>query len=439
MSAPSRDTLGKFVFGISLIFIIFLYGYASRGFGWFPNSILDSAWRQAIPIKQRFFALPPFVSGRIYFESGARLVEPGKMQPGFTLISSNWKDFKWLPGLKLIDKEGRVVHSWRVDPTEIFPEQFLPFPDLMQFNPITGSYLFPNGDILFNLPRTGTARLDACGEVVWRLPVKSHHSIHRDDDGSFWISGTGHNNATKPHPLWGGDGPGPVLHDVILHVASDGTLLEEIDVLDLLQRSDSLLPYAIKFQQGRDPTHLNDVEPLSASMANEYPLFDAGDLLVSLKHLNLVFVFDPENDTVKWHAGGPFIQQHDPDYMGEGWIGIFDNHEDGTDRGTRLGGSRIVAFEPHTGASKTLFPTARADSFYTRHQGTWQRLSNGNLLLTESRAGRVVEVAPDGRTVWEWIHEPYNDSLVAEVYQSERYDFPPQKVASWPCSPDSAS
>ncbi|PSQ84762.1 MAG: hypothetical protein BRD40_00840, partial [Bacteroidetes bacterium QS_1_65_9] len=64
--------------------------------------------------------------------------------------------------------------------------------------------------------------------------------------------------------------------------------------------------------------HINDVEPLPPDLADAYPLFDAGDLVVSVKRLHLVFVFDPDSMTVKWHASDPFVAQHDPDFIGDG-------------------------------------------------------------------------------------------------------------------------
>jgi hypothetical protein len=214
-------------------------------------------------------------------------------------------------------------------------------------------------------------------------------------------------------------------------VSEQGDVLENIRVLDILYAND--LEHLL-FQYDRlhgDVLHTNDVEPLDASLAGEYPLFDAGDLLVSLRWLNLVFVFDPETMEVKWHASGPFIWQHDPDFLGNGWIGVFDNNRV---RGEATAeGSRIIAFQPHTDSTYVAFQPTHLDRFYTHERGKWQQLENGNMLLTEAATGRVVEVSPDGRAVWEWIHEPYG-TRVPSVTKATRVDLTREEVASWPCS-----
>jgi hypothetical protein len=169
-------------------------------------------------------------------------------------------------------------------------------------------------------------------------------------------------------------------------------------------------------------------------MADEYPRFEAGDLVISVRRFHLVFVFDPESLDVKWHASDPFIAQHDPDFIGDGWIAVFDNQDDGTGRGSLLGGSRIVAVQPHTDSTKVLFPTEHSEPFYTPSQGRLEMLDNGNMLLTETESGRVVEVGSAGHTVWEWIHGPYDESRVPEVTQASRHDLSQEEVASWSCS-----
>lgn len=443
MNPPSRDAVEKLAFLFSLLVLAFLYGYASRGFGWFPTAFLESAWRQARVVAPEL-GPPHWVEARVYDRKGARTVHPGAVQPGLTLIAGMWKERGRRPGLKLIAPDGRTVHEWPIHPAELFPD---PPERRTRRDPgdtnIHGTHLYPNGDVVFNLSYVGTAHLDACGRARWTLPAGSHHSVERAEDGSLWVSGGAWSESGGS--ATGADGlPGlgsPLYHDRVVHVSEDGELLEEIDVLTLIY-THGLERYISKGSESPpeeyknvDVIHLNDVEPLDAALAEEYPLFESGDLAVSLHHLDLVLVFDPGSGRVKWHLSDPFIQQHDPDFIGDGWIGVFDNNRDGTRRGTMLGGSRVVAVQPHTDSTRVLFPTPRSEPFYTADQGKWQQLGNGNLLLTETNAGRVVEVAPDGRTVWEWITEPYDESKVPEITEGTRYDLTEEEVSSWPCSP----
>lgn len=430
LNLPSFD---KIVFVLAVAALAFFYGFASSTRGWFPNDLLVEAWRQAkvvIPIGVRS---PPFVYDRVY-DPGTRVKQPGGVQPGLTLVASNWSVSDWKPGLVLIDRNGRTRHRWTIDPVEVFPNSFTSLPVRMQFNPVHGSHLFSNGDVLINITDAGTARLDACGDVLWRLPANSHHSIAAGEDGTFWISSA---TADRPPSADALGIPGSAEYfDRLLHVTGDGEILQDIGIHDVLAGHDDLVRHVFRYQgTGGGVTHLNDVEPLDPSLAEEYPLFEAGDLLVSLRNLHLVLVVDPDSERVKWHASEPFVMQHDPDFMGDGWIGVFDNNRDLTGRGERLGGSRILALQPHTDSTRVLFPTADSDPFYTGTRGKWQRLENGNLLLTESNAGRVVEVSPDGRTVWEWAVEPYDESSMPAVTEGTRYPLTVDEVADWPCSP----
>ena len=441
----SSISLAKVWFAASLAILSFGYGFASHAWDLFPKSYVQRAWRQALTLygldaTTRQLAIP-----RVYDRHGVRRVQPQKTQPGLVLITSSWtwgKATNLEPGAKLIDRRGRTLHEWHPDKGVLFPDSLGKTRRDLARTDFDGSYLLPNGDLILILGYIGAVRLDACGNVRWRLQEGNHHYFSRSEDGSFWMPGTSSTpqRKTSQHPDGFEGIEKPVWMDQVLHVGEDGTVIDRVNVLDLLYENDlkrhivkGYGPYAKDVN--RDPVHLNDVEPLGASMAEEYPLFEAGDLLLSLRHPSLVLVFDPDSGRVRWHNSRPLLHQHDPDFTGEGWIGVFDNNDDFTERGTMLGGSRIVALQPHTDSTRIRFPTRHSAPFYTSVQGQWQNLENGNLLLTESRAGRVVEVTPDGRTAWEWIHEPYSSSQVPVVTGASYHDLTRNRVRSWSCSP----
>ncbi len=215
--------------------------------------------------------------------------------PSTTLITSYFHEFDWHAGVRLIDESGAVLHSWAPDPGEIFGGRH-------NYPYIYGSHLFPNGDILFNFEFIGIARMSACGDVLWALSEpRAHHSISANDDGSFWVSGN--------QELRSRDGRDeelldvlsfPVYEDYFMKVSAVGEILKSISLIEVFEKNGLSDVYLRTGRHYRGYIfHLNDIEELLPQMADEYPLFDAGDIVVSLRDLNMVIVLDPETLEVK--------------------------------------------------------------------------------------------------------------------------------------------
>jgi hypothetical protein len=301
-------------------------------------------------------------------------------------------------------------------------------------------HLFENGDVLLNLEYMGLARIDARGNVLWTLDRAVHHGLHRDDDGNFWIVSARliESQAEINRRFFGLRRP--LVEDCILQVSPDGKLLKEFSLLELFYGSEYrglILTPSHDNAREFDVLHTNDVEPLSRAMAAQYPLFSAGDLMVSMREPSVVMVFSPETKTIKWLITGPILHQHDPDFLGDGWISVFDNNSDGTAAGIALGGSRLVAFRPHTGERRQIYPTEKPAStherrFYTPTGGKSQSLPSGHYLITEATAARVFEIDAEGRTVWEWGHERHEDGkTVSEVLEGTLYEIDAEVVRQW--------
>lgn len=429
--------IAKTAFILASAALVWAYGYTTRARQWVPHDFIVQGWHQAQGLNP--FRPPAYAHHAVHERAGVRVRDDDRMQPGLTLIVSAWRESgRLLPGLRLLDRRGATVHEWSIDPRQVFSES--PTPEIaVRDLDIHGAHLLADGDVLLNLEYAATLRLDACSRVVWKLAAGNHHSIAPADDGTFWIPGvTPEARRSTPASPHGVDGiQVPVYQDLILRVDEHGVILDSINVLDVLYANE-LQWQLVKRERlyTDDPTHLNDIEPLPDSLADEYPGLEAGDLLVSLRNLDLIAILDPWSGQIKWHMTGNLIKQHDPDFIGDGWIGVFDNRDDDTERGGVLGGSRILAIQPATDSTRVLFPTPRADPFYTRHRGKWQRLANGNLLLTEESAGRVVEVTSDGQTVWEWVVEPIGDDLIPAVTEATRLDLSREAVSGWACAPD---
>ncbi len=169
-----------------------------------------------------------------------------------------------------------------------------------------------------------------------------------------------------------------------------------------------------------DWMHINDVEVLPSKLAHAFPQFAAGDIMVSARELNLVFIIDRRTHAVKWWRVGPWLAQHDPDFSADGKIIVFDNRRDDF-RTARHGGSRIVAIDPATYATEVLFAGKGWKDFYTSQLGKLEILGNGNLLLTETEAGRCLEVTRQGKIVWEFVNG-WDADRVGMIFGANRYD-----------------
>ena len=210
-------------------------------------------------------------------------------------------------------------------------------------------------------------------------------------------------------------------------VAADGTLLDEISVPLALRSLPGLLP---PWTDSFDPTHLNDIDIVPAALADAFPMLKEGDLLVSLRNVDLLVAIDPRRKVATWAMAGPFRRQHDPDLLPNGRLLVFDNL--GGD--PACGRSRVLEIDPVTRRVVWAFEGRGDQTFYAKARGEQQVLPNGNILIVDPHNGRLLEIAPSAgnRTVWEWVNmvEP---GLVGLVTDAQRV---PRTAAAWlgrPC------
>ena len=141
--------------------------------------------------------------------------------------------------------------------------------------------------------------------------------------------------------------------------------------------------------------------------------------MVSLRNRNLIVIIDPVSETIKWSIAGPFVRQHDPDFLDNGHISVFDNLG-GKESGEELKGSRILDIDPVTKQTTVFYEGDEENPFFTKTQGNHQRLPNGNVLITESLRGRVFEATGDREIVWSYIYR-WDEDEVITTYQAERH------------------
>ena len=238
-------------------------------------------------------------------------------------------------------------------------------------------------------------RIDACGRTEWVRQGIYHHAVTLDPDAeALWSLRQADAGAT---------GYAPEKEAFVRHDLATGAELARITVGDVIEANpdSGLLTIGARdaaevwsntmdrvVDWSADPFHFNDIDPLPAALADAFPDFAAGDLLVSARTVNSVFVLDPATLEIKWHLTGETHRQHDPDWWPDGRIAIYDNRKG-------AGPSRILAVDPRTGQQQTVVEGADHD-FYSRIRGKHMRTPRGHLAIASPQQGRAFELSDDG-------------------------------------------
>jgi hypothetical protein len=415
-SSPRRALLSRCLFLFGAASLTYLLGAAVMFFELPSASFLRRA----------------FVGGAAWYEGKAasrppeeqtpplsvgRIDKPDKTCDGFTLCMYGGNS-----QAVLVDMRGEVIHRWHVPFSRLWPDP----PHLrgriddavVYFN---DGHVYPNGDLVVviegpldaNNPSNGygLAKLDKGSQVLWKYAGNCHHDLDVGEDGTVY---TLTNEMVDKVPKGLDDIPTPCMVDLIEVISPEGKRVKKIPLVEALHDS----PYASLFcmiekprrygggplpvpllspfrddARRRDVLHTNAVKVLSRKLAPKFPLFEAGQLLVSLRHLDTLAVLDPKTEKVVWAARGPWRAQHDPSFLESGRLLLFDNL--GSPRG-----SRVLEYDPRTQSFPWSYPGEEGAPFLSRIRGMSQRLANGNTLVVNSDGGEAFEVTARREVVW---------------------------------------
>ena len=321
----------------------------------------------------------------------------------------------------LVDMKGKVLHRWRHPLRRLWPD-LADDPGAAKLEYWRRVHLFPNGDLLGIYEGLGIVKVNARSQVLWALRGGFHHDLEVRENGEIWVLDREGKLLPRIHPTEG------VLEDFVTVLSPDGKILRKISLLECFERSeDPEIPGLLRRRPASgDIFHTNTLEVLDGRFAERHPAFRRGNLLISVLKLDALAIIDlntdPGRETVVWARAGSWKRQHQPTFLADGNLLLFDNVGLGRDI------SRVMEIDPLTGRTVWVYGGNGVD-FSSRTMGSCQRLPNGNTLITESENGRALEVTREGRIVWEY----YNPSragddgeLVAVLFEVQRLppDFP---------------
>lgn len=335
-----------------------------------------------------------------YKEKGVLRYDSARTQPGYTL-------YTLVPEMSayLINTNGVVVHKW--DMPQVAPDNSIHTFFGMMKPHIDAAEMLPNGDLLIVYAQPGIgeygstlARLDLNGNLIWKFSGGAHHAVTHANSKIYTI--TGRLRSSIPHHPIKSLSHLQYLDDSLTVLDEEGHELESHSIVEMLINSGNkawldLVP----FNPHGDPVHANDIEAITKDNYQFIPGAKPGDVLLSLRHLDAIVLADLTQNKITWMLRGTFRQQHDVDLLPNGHIMLFDN-EGNVMKST--GKSRSIEIDPKTGGIVWEYDGTEMDPMYSENRGSQQRLSNGNTLISEANAGRLIQVTPDGDVVWEYTH-----------------------------------
>jgi hypothetical protein len=261
------------------------------------------------------------------------------------------------------------------------------------------------------------------GKQVWRWEGRYHHDFHvvHGQEIVFLVN---REDPVLPGFYAEGYEPESMLSDVVMAIDRRGEVLWEFPFREHVEELHELagLPLPVRYatlhsgktteRKQADWAHTNTIEVLpDTPLGRRDARFRVGNILFSFRSLDIIGVADLQKDEIVWAWGlGVLDGQHQPTMTPEGTILIFDN-------GTARGYSAVVEIDPST--DQEIWRYEDRAGFFSAYRSGVQRLANGNTLIAESDAGRILEVAPDKQVVWDY----YSPSSL-----SERTDFSAGKI-----------
>jgi hypothetical protein len=280
---------------------------------------------------------------------------------------------------------------------------------IIDFNSLVIRSLHPifmrDSSLIFKKEEDFLACIDKKNNLKWiDTSTKVHHSIEIENDSTLWIPSITENNNHYKIPGF--------RHDAISAVdPRTGDIKFIKSVADILIENGYQSLLDLNYEN--DAIHLNDIQP--ALYSSKY--WKKGDLLISIRHRNTVALYRPSTNKILWLKTGPWLAQHDCDFVDEKTIMVFGNDILRGKNDTLIKGHNDIYFydfekneitKPYTKVMKQL-------GIKTKSEGRCDLLSNGDLIIDESNNGKLYVI---------------NKDSVKMIY-TERYDKNHIKMFNW--------
>jgi hypothetical protein len=339
---------------------------------------------------------------------GVSIYDPKKSFEGLNLYVSGHA-----PSAILMDMEGNRLHTWHYP----FEKAWDDYPGKLNEDHKSfwrRVHLYENGDLLAIFEGLGMIKLDRNSNLLWTSGFMQHHDLDVHENGDIYV--LTRMGAVIPRI----NKRKFVVEDSISIMGSDGWMKRRFSLIEALERFPEVTLYWNRAKQKKgDIFHTNSLQILDGSVADKNPAFAKGNLLVSMRSLNAIFVVDPNTEQVVWAYSADFEEPHDPQVLANGNLLLFDNMGGSPKRGR----SRMLEYRLPSMNLVWTYEGTPWDRFFSKGCGMAQRLPNQNTLITETDTGRAFEVTPEGEIVWQFFNPDRtgpDNTYVASLFALDR-------------------
>lgn len=312
-------------------------------------------------------------------------------------------------------RENAIVHTWTPDIKELN--------HINDVNGIVARYVNNTFEIINPLLTKDTGlilkaengilyKLNKQSKIEWYVKGVFHHSIEQDADGNYWVpysSVTTELDTTK-YPGLKDDG--------IVKVSPKG----KIQYTKAITKS--MIDNGFEAQligvgpYERSPLHINDIQP--ALTDSKY--WKKGDLLISMRNRSTVILYRPSTDKIIWMQTGPWLNQHDVNFVDSTSISVFGNDVIRIDRLYHFVRKYNNVYVYNFTTNTTTAPYAVAFSMndiHTERSGRGLILNNKDLFVEETYAGKLYRLN-NSKVVWRYM-EIIDANYVGRISWSRYY------------------
>ena len=162
-------------------------------------------------------------------------------------------------------------------------------------------------------------KIDKNSNILWKSKKLAHHSIELDENENIWTCSVDITNESSNKMNF--------RDDAILCLDQNGNEKHFISLTEIFQENNLFKSFIEAtpidvIPAGRDPYHLNDVQPVK----NDGTYWKKGDVFLSIRNKSLVTLFNPKSRKIKWIKQGPWMMNHDVNIENDSIISIFNNN-----------------------------------------------------------------------------------------------------------------